>query len=71
VNTSCRTLLSRFIYVDSQLARDESFGEAKAGVQRALVICERLATMAGSVGTLALVTLFLDREGIVPSTDDR
>jgi len=53
------------------ISSDESYGEAKPRVQRALVICERLATMAGSVCTLALVTLFLDRQGIVPSADDQ
>lgn len=42
---------------------DEACGEARVGVQRALVICERLATMGGSVGTLWLVTHRLDPGG--------
>jgi hypothetical protein len=49
------------------ISLDQSYGDHRALVQRVLVIAERLCTMAGSVGTLALVTGLLDRSGIVPS----
>ncbi|KAG8458982.1 hypothetical protein KFE25_006527 [Diacronema lutheri] len=52
------------------ISSDEAYGESRAAVQRALVIGERLATTAGSICTLALVTRVLDREGVRPSDDE-